>query len=95
MSQVSYPLCKSYSELPPDPQKQGLQRQLGRELELLELPPRRPDRLGRVLGACEARPRRVRLQLRQPVEVDRRRVRADAYCDEVAVPGAELLELRE
>src|SRR6516165_3753830 len=89
--------CESGSrrELAPDPHEQRLQRQLGSEVELLQLPPGLPHGLGRPLRARETLTPGVGLQQLQLVQVDRRTVGADADREQVAVPGAELLELGE
>ena len=55
--------------------EERLERELRREVELLELPPRLAHRLGRALGAEQALARRVGAQLVEPVDVDRRRAR--------------------
>src|SRR5579862_4288821 len=78
-----------------DADEERLERKLRREVELLELSPRLAHELGGPLGAVQPLSARVRLELGETVDVHRRCVRADGDCDEVAVPGLELLELRE
>ena len=83
------------AQLVRDADEEGLQRELGGEVELLELPPGLAGGLGRAFGADEPLAGRVGPELLEPVDVDGGRLRADRDDDEVAVPGLELLELRE
>src|SRR5207253_9959414 len=82
-------------ELASDPDKQGLEGELGCQVELLERPPRLPDGPRGALRAHEPLPRRVLPQLRELVQVDRGPIRPDGYGHQVAVPGTDLLELGE
>src|SRR5207248_465182 len=63
-----------------------------RDLELLGLPPGRTHELTGFLGGVHPLESGVHPQLVESVDVDRRRLRARGYHDEVAVPGLELLE---
>src|SRR4051794_16526016 len=86
--------CKKYSrELAGDLHEERLERELRSQVELLEGAPRLPYGLRGALGAEEPVARRVLLEQRELVQVDRRAPGADGDRDEVAVPGAELLEL--
>src|SRR5205814_5100775 len=84
--------CGGCSELRAQPDEQGLQRERRRDLELLGLPPGRTHELTGFLGGVHPLESGVRPQLVESVDVDRRRLRARGYHDEVAVPGLELLE---
>src|SRR5207244_3900455 len=57
-------------ESPAKLDEQGLERQAVRELELLEVPPRLADQLGRALGALEPLERAVLEELVGPIGVD-------------------------
>src|SRR5437868_7348819 len=83
------------SQLTAQPDEQRLERQRGRNLQLLRFPPRRTDEFARVFGGVHALERRIRSQLREAVDVHRRRLRARGDDDEIAVPGLELLEQSE
>src|ERR1700674_2302538 len=87
--------CSSRRELLRDLDEEGLERELRREVELLQLPPRLAHGLGRMLGADEALAGRVVPELVEPVDVDRGLLRSNRDHDEVAIPGFELLELGE
>src|SRR5438105_15756696 len=72
--------------------EESLQRKPRSEFELLEAPPGLANRLGRALGAEDSLAGGVLHELREPVRVDRRLLRADRHGDQVAIPGCELLE---
>ena len=78
-----------------DLDEERLERELRRQVELLEPAPRLAHCLGGPLGAEEPLAGRVLAELVELVEVDRRPLGADRDGDEVAVPGRELLELGE
>ena len=83
------------SELASELDEQRLEGELGRQVQLLEPSPGLAHGLGGPLRPEQALPRRVLAKHRQLVEVDRRAVRAHRDGHEVAVPRAELLELRQ
>ncbi len=86
---------KSDGKLAGDPHEKRLERQLGRQVELLELPPRVADSLGSALGARYPVAARVLAQQIELVEMDRSSLGADGDRDQVAIPGRELLQLGE
>ena len=63
------------AQLAGDDDEQRLERELRREVQLLEPPPGLAHRLGRALGADDPLARRVLAELRQLVEMDRRGAR--------------------
>src|SRR5439155_5952466 len=75
--------------------EQRVERELRRDVELLERAPRVAHDLARLLRAGDALARRVGVELVEPVRVDDGVVRADGDGDQVAVPPRELLERRE
>ena len=79
-------------ELPPHAHEQRLERELRRDVELLERAPAPAHDLGGALGAGHALGRRVLGQLGEAVVVDDRALGARRDDDEVAVPRRELLE---
>ena len=82
------------AQLASEQDEQRLERELRRELELLEPAPRVAHRLGRPLGPEQPLAGRVGPEQLEQVDVRRRLLGSDADDDEIAVPGGELLELR-
>src|ERR687897_453688 len=82
-------------ELPPQADEQGLQRELGVQVELLQLPPDLPHDLAGAFRAAETLDRRVLAERSEPVRVDRGALSARRDHHEIAVPRCELFERGE